>query len=154
MPTSAPAPALAEESDESLATENDSDGEVAAMAIAETEEVFAVACADLRYLAKGVSYGDDARVPDSGIFCNKVTGTAHQVSCSDPTKSACGLIMNPLTFYFQSDPTALIGCTLCWRSGCAHWVAADNDTQELAEAAAFATDEDFAAIDDGFGPDA
>jgi hypothetical protein len=121
--TGAVAPILAEESDDSLATDNDSDGEVAAITIAETEETFVEACAHQRLLEKGASMGDDAIVPEEGVFINRVSGTAHKVHRADAEKSACGVVMNPLSFSHDFGETALIGATLCWRSGCSNWMA-------------------------------
>ena len=123
----AAAPVLAEESDESLATDNDSDGEIAAMTIAETEEVFIEACAHQRFLEKGAAMGDDAVVPENGVFINRVSGTAHMTHRTDPEKSACGVHMNPLLFTHEDGQEALIGATLCWRSGCANWIARPDE---------------------------
>ena len=122
-PILAPAPILEEESDDSLATDNDSDGEVAAMAIAETEDVFVEACSQSRFLEKGISMGDDALVPEAGVFLNRITGTAHLTHASNNQKSACGIYMNPLGFEYSTSECALLGTTLCWRAGCANWVA-------------------------------
>jgi hypothetical protein len=116
-----PAPILAEESDDSVNTDNDSEGEVAAITIAETDGILAEAAADARFLAKGVSTGDDAIVPDEGVFINKISATAHMTNPLDDKKSACGIFMNPICFSKSSHEYALIGCTLCWRSGCAKW---------------------------------
>jgi hypothetical protein len=123
---------LAEESDESLATDNDSDCEIANMAIAETEEIFAEACAQLRFLDKGVSMGDDAAMPEHGIFVNRFTGKAHQAKATDAERAACGLWMNPVCFEHSMDDYMLIGCTLCWRSGCSQWIAKPEE-EELPE---------------------
>ena len=122
------------------------------MAIAETEEVFAEVCAQLRFLDKGVSMGDDAAIPEHGVFINRFTGTAHQAKATDAERSACGVWMNPVCFEQSSDSYMLIGCTLCWRSGCSHWIAKPEEepyTGELLDALA---DEDAAIppIEDGY----
>ena len=74
---------------------------------------------------------------------------------SDAAKSACGIFMNPICFQHSSDECALIGCTLCWRSGCANWTVAEasviNEEVDVAsptdtEGYAFPEDE----ADDGF----
>ena len=122
-PVGASAPILAEESDDSLATDNDSDGEIAAMTIAETEEVFTEACTQQRFLEKGASMGDDALVPEGGVYLNRISGTAHMSHKTEPEKSACGVYMNPLCFAHENDEYSFIGATLCWRSGCACWLA-------------------------------
>lgn len=121
---------LAYESDDSLATDNDSDGEEAARAFAETEEVFVEACAQGRLLEKGAAMGDDASMPAEGVYLNRVPGTAHMLHASDETKSACGLWMNPLCYECVSDEFSLLGCTLCWRSGCGRWVAKPPDADD------------------------
>ena len=114
---------LAEESDDSVDTEHDTDGELASMELAEAEDSFIEAHAKLRFLEKGVARGDDAAVPDAGVFFNRVTRTAHQLHIDDPSKSACGMKMSALTYEFASGSFALDGCSLCWRSGCSNWEA-------------------------------
>jgi hypothetical protein len=118
---------LAEESDDSVNTEHDSDGEVAAMTVAETEDTLIEAHAKLRFLEKGVARGSDAVVPQNGIFFDRFTSTAHMVSEADPQKSACGLKMTPLVYEFASGRYALEECSLCWRAGCCNWIAAEED---------------------------
>ena len=118
---------LAEESDDSADTEHDSDGEIASMTVAETEDTLIEAHAKLRFLAKGVARGNDALVPDNGIFFNRITGTAHMVAETDSMKSACGLKMSPLIYEFASGRYALDECSLCWRAGCCNWIAAPDD---------------------------
>jgi hypothetical protein len=120
---------LAEESDDDLNSESDSDCEAAAMAIAETEEVFADAYTSTRRAEKGVAIGDDASVPPEGVFVNWVSGAAHMVKSGFDDRSACGLIMNPITYVFSQDPDALMGCSLCWRAGCANWSEVETAMQ-------------------------
>ena len=67
--------------------------------------------------------GDDAQVPVSGVFINRVSATAHMCHKTDPEKSACGVLMNTLSFTHDEGQHALIGAMLCWRSGCNNWVA-------------------------------
>jgi hypothetical protein len=110
-----------------LATDNDSDGEISAMTIVEEEEIFTEACAQQRFLEKGASMGDDAVVPESGVYLNRISGTAHMSHKSEPEKSACGVWMNPLCLSHENDEYSLIGATLCWRSGCSCWVARPDD---------------------------
>jgi hypothetical protein len=68
-----------------------------------------------------VARGDDAAVPEGGIFFNRVTGTAHAVKSKDDLRSCCGLYMDPLCYEFADHENALSGCSLCWRSGCSNW---------------------------------
>jgi hypothetical protein len=56
-PVRASAPVLAEEPDDSLATDTDSEGEITEITIAETEETFVEACAQQRSLEKGRPWG-------------------------------------------------------------------------------------------------
>ena len=79
------------------------------------------------FLQKGVARGDEADVPESGIFFNRVTRTAHQINAANETKSACGLAMSPLIYEFASGPYALDGCALCWRPGCCNWIPAPEE---------------------------
>ena len=62
-PPHAAAHILAEESDDSANTEHDTDGELAAMVVAETEDTLIEAHAKLRFLEKGVARSDDAAAP-------------------------------------------------------------------------------------------
>ena len=71
--------------------------------------------------------GDDAAFPEDGVFINRISGTAHQCKSTDAERSACGVWMNPLCFELVKEPYALFGCTLCWRSGCAQWIAKPED---------------------------
>ena len=140
---SALAAVLAEESDDSLATDNDSDLEVAAMTLAATDADFKKSADAERFLTKGFATGDDAKMPEEGVYLNRITGTAHKANVLVEGKSCCGLCMNPLCFEFSNEMYALLGCSLCWRSGCFGWVALD------VEAAASSSDDDLSAPIEG-----
>jgi hypothetical protein len=117
---------LAEESDLDVATDLDSDGEAAAIAVAETDEVFAATSTVIRREETGIVNGDDVSFPLAGIFYNRISGVAHMVKPHDEGRPACGITMNPLTYEFSSHPDSLQGCSLCWRSGCSNWVASQK----------------------------
>ena len=98
--------------------------------------------------------GDDAQVPEAGIFYNRVTGTAHMTHATDSSKSACGIFMNPICFQHSTDDYALLGCTLCWRSGCANWTASVSFSEnEEADDVASPTDTGGYAFPDGVADD-
>ena len=125
---------MAEESDnDSVNSENDSDGEVAAMAVAEADAIIRESVAETRYLERGASTGDEAKVPETGVFYNKVTGTAHMVHSSLDGRSACGMVMKPLCYEYANEEYCLLGCSLCWRSGCASWVALEPFSEVVSE---------------------
>ena len=63
--------------------------------------------------------------------------------------AACGIKTNDLSFDFTVDREDLEGCKLCWRAGCAVWVAAeivdssassDNEVSAPVEGSAIASD--------------
>jgi hypothetical protein len=114
---------MAEESDESVNTDHDTDGEVTAMVLADVEDSFVEAHAQIRFLQKGAARGDDATVPEAGIFFHRISLTAHMVHAADAQRSACGMKMSNLIYEFAEGPYALDGCALCWRPGCCQWVA-------------------------------
>ena len=150
FPPNTPAPQLAEESDDTVDTDRDSDGDVAALTVAGTEEVLAEESAETRFLQKGFARGDEAALTAGGIYFNRITGTAHMPHAEADGKSACGLTMSPLCYEHSTDECALIGCTLCWRSGCANWEAARDPTEpgdaaDLEEIVRFAEDSEFAS---------
>ena len=66
---------------------------------------------------------------------------------TDETRSACGVWMNPLCFVCDEDEVSLIGCTLCWRSGCARWIAAPVQDEERVPTEVVSDDDDDSAID-------
>ena len=39
------------------------------------------------------------------------------------------VVMNHLTYEFTDDEYGLIGCSLCWRAGCAAWEARDIEAE-------------------------
>ena len=125
----AQAPCRAFESDALTGSEDDSDGDIAIMAVEEADEEILLDESRIRFIEKGFAFGDDAKLPTLGVFVNKRSKCAHKAVAD--WKSACGIDLSPLSYQHRLYPGALDGTKLCFRAGCNCWEKKDESEEEF-----------------------